>query len=626
MCGIVAILSKREEVRQKLLDGIKVLQNRGYDSCGGIMLSNSNQRWIWKAASTATENAISKLEREINNIADVTVTFNCGCFQTRWATHGAKTTSNAHPHQDETGRFFVVHNGIISNYASLKQRLIEKGYTFTSQTDTEVIPHLLLDCQRIDPALSTLSIWKKVISVLEGTWALIMCDVKHPQSLFVAKHGSPLLMAYSADDEFVTFASELSGIHTRAKQYVDLEDGAVFEIDTTKFEMVGNCHNGQKQLIPFETSSLTQLDPKPYKFWTEKEINEQPERLWDALNCGGRLFVNQVGEWQVKLGGLDKLSKQLLECNHLILTGCGTSYHAGLFSSFIFKQTSRFDTVHAIDASEFVLHDIPTRGKTVIIIISQSGETKDCERVIQMTKDKCTTIGVVNGVGSWIARNTHCGVYLNAGREFGVASTKSFTSQCLVLNLIAQWFSPSNTWCTRVFNFPERLKHVMNNLELQAHEVVLAVQDHPCAFLLGRGISHAIALEGALKLKELTYKFVEGYPSGALKHGPFAVISSGTPVIIHVWSGEHYDQLLSACEQVTSRGAKLLIMHNNEQHERLHTQFPAACIILVKLENEWEAALASVIIYQYAAVQLSIKMGNNPDFPRNLAKVVTVDG
>lgn len=347
-------------------------------------------------------------------------------------------------------------------------------------------------------------------------------------------------------------------------------------------------------------------------------------------------YSGDYGEWLVRLGGLDGgMRGRLQSARHLILVGCGTSYYAALFGSHVFRELCfhSLQTVQVFDAAEFTKRDLGALrfSEVVIIVVSQSGETKDCQRVLELVRDQeIVSVGVVNVVGSWIPRHTSCGVFLNAGREVGVASTKSFTSQCLVLSLIALWFSgdtsKSWSWGPRLFNFPDQFRQVMPAMNAAALRLVPVVRGAASTFILGRGFSHAISLEGALKLKELTYQNVEGFPGGSLKHGPFAVISHGTPVFLSCWDGPNLNSMLSAAEQVQSRGAKVILLHNRRGDADLGARFPDADLVFVDMDDEWSAALASVLLFQYLAVYVARANGNDPDCPRHLAKVVTVDG
>lgn len=658
MCGIVAILGRHasSDLLSYLLEGIKMLQNRGYDSCGGVLLNEATENfWTWKGASSpcckgasatcckgasstcckgassksgpptrTTKTAIERLDDEIQEAKILTKTWQTGIFQTRWATHGGKTDKNAHPHSDKFNRFFLVHNGIITNYSDLKIRLQRKGYEFRSETDTEVIVHMMVDCLVSMPVgTPLLEVWKSVISHLEGTWALLMCDRENPSWLYVAKNGSPLIMSYSENGDMIAFASEIHGIRFRTKQYEEIRDGSVFIVDDgLNVDTIGSKieHHSDQQLS---------ANPHPYSTWTELEINQQEQSLWNSLNHGGRLYHSQ--KWRVKLGGLEQHALVFKNTHHVILLGCGTSLYACQFASRVFRSVTHLTTTQVIDAAEFSRIDVQNMDpeKVIIIVVSQSGETKDCLRALEIAKSKhIKTVGVVNVVGSSIARTTDCGVYINAGREVGVASTKSFTNQCVVLTLIALWLSNTlaQDWAQRVYNIANVFGRGLLTLEQSSIELVNSIKDQRSIFILGRGYSHAIALEAALKLKELTYKNVEGYSGGALKHGPFSVLDSDATVFLQCWEGPDLDNMLSAAEQVSGRGAQVVILHNLINSETLQKRFKNARLVFVPAFDEWSASLVSIVFYQFLAYHTARALNLNPDQPRNLAKVVTVDG
>lgn len=631
MCGIVALLSKypSSNILAYLVDGIKMLQNRGYDSCGGVLHRDDTTYWSWKGASRSDTTAIERLEQEVADKNLQKQVWQMGIFQTRWATHGGKTDKNAHPHSDKSKRFHLVHNGIITNYSKLKQMLLKKGYEFQSETDTEVVVHMMVDCL-VSMPLGTplLDVWKSVISHLEGTWALIMSDRENPNCLFVAKNGSPLILSHSDDGHMIGFSSELHGIRFQTRQYEEIKDGAVFVVDESLHVDAIRSAISEDGIEQHLAST-----PYPYSTWTELEINQQEQSLWNALNHGGRLSVQ---ESQVKLGGLERYQTKFQRVRHLILIGCGTSLYAAQFAARVFRTVTTLITVQTFDAAEFSSFDIQNIDveQLAVVVVSQSGETKDCMRAMQMVKEKSIlVVGVVNVVGSSIARSSDCGVYLNAGREVGVASTKSFTSQCVVLTLIALWMSSlsnnsiSPIWALRVYNISNVFACNLHMLEQYAIRLVNSVVAQRSIFVLGRGYSHSIALEAALKMKELTYKNVEGYSGGALKHGPFSVLDQDATVFLHCWEGPDWDHMISAAEQVSSRHSHVVILHNSSQsHQTLLKQFPEAAMIHLPVFDEWSASLLSIVFYQFLALYTAKSCGLNPDQPRNLAKVVTVDG
>lgn len=650
MCGIVALLARQpsSDLLLYLLSGLRLLQNRGYDSCGGMVMATTTTEdekegkegvvsWSWKGASTATETALERLEAAV--AGQEARAWQCGMFHTRWATHGPKTDQNAHPHTDATGRFSVVHNGILTNAALLRSRLVAKGYVFRSDTDTEVVAHMLVDCCQALPTASLLTVWQAVVSQLEGTWSLVVCDREHPTWLYVAKHGSPLVLAYSEDHQLLGVASELSGLCFPSQHYHEVPDESVFVVNEQFYLFESENNLPVASAWPLLTSGNTSTalypkDPSPYRFWTEGEIRQQPEALWAALNHGGRLHV-EGGEWCLKLGGLERHREALARVRHLVLVGCGTSWHAAQFASRVFRTVTALATVQVFDASELTWSDVRhlPPSEVALVLVSQSGETKDCQRVLTWARThSLLTVGVVNVVSSWLARHTDCGVYLNAGREVGVASTKSFTSQCVVLTLLALWLGQDydqREWGSRVYRCSDVVACNMESLAQHARLLVSSVSCQRSLFLLGRGYSQAIAWEGALKLKELTTKNVEGYAGGALKHGPFAVLGPDAVVFLSCWEGPDWDSMVSAAEQVTSRGAQVVVLHNRDptQAALLQSRFPYARLVpLVEASDEWTAALVSVVFYQWLAFYVALDKGLNPDQPRHLAKVVTVDG
>jgi glucosamine--fructose-6-phosphate aminotransferase (isomerizing) len=374
----------------------------------------------------------------------------CAIGHTRWATHGGKTDINAHPHHDNSNKIALVHNGIIENFDELKQKLLEKGYVFKSQTDTEIIAILIgYYINNGEPIVNAI---QKTVEELVGTWALVIIHADYPNKMWIIRNGSPLLLGM--EDEYIMIASEQIAFGNYIKKYIVLDNHDLIEI-TKENNTIKYNKNIHRYSIKDKTIVNTETSPLHYKHWLLKEIMEQPDCIIRAINNGGRIENNVC----VKLGGLDLNKTRLLAIDHLILLGCGTSYHAGLWSLEIFKILDIFDTVVAYDGAEFQIKDIPKKGTTCVILLSQSGETKDLHRCIQIAKDyDLITIGIVNVHDSLIARETDCGVYLNAGREVAVASTKSFTSQCVVLAMVAIWFSQNRGTCI------ERRKQIINDL------------------------------------------------------------------------------------------------------------------------------------------------------------------
>ena len=605
MCGIIAYLGS-DLYKEYLISGLKLLQNRGYDSVGVSCISNGELNTI-KFASKTTCDALAVLETEIINNPIFSC---CAIGHTRWATHGGKTDINAHPHHDNSNKIALVHNGIIENFDELKQKLLNKGYHFKSQTDTEVIAVLI--GYYIDNGEPIENAIQKTVEELVGTWALVVMHADYPNKLWITRNGSPLLLGM--EDEYIMIVSEQIAFGNYIKKYIVLDNHDLIEI-TKEDKTIKYNKNIHRYAIKDKILTNAETTPLNYKHWMLKEIMEQPDCIIRAMNNGGRIENNV----SVKLGGLDSNKTSLLNINHLILLGCGTSYHAGLWSLDIFKTLDIFDTVVAYDGAEFQIKDIPKKGTTGVILLSQSGETKDLHRCIQIAKDyDLVTIGVVNVTDSLIARETDCGVYLNAGREVAVASTKSFTSQCVVLAMVAIWFSQNRGTCIErrkqmindLRNLPFQIQNILDNNE-KTMQYTNKFNKTSC-FILGKGKEEAIAKEGALKMKEVTYIHTEGYSSSALKHGPFALIEDELPIILLDVNDENRDKNRNTYQEIKARNAFVLRITDLEGE------------LLIEKNKTFGGLIANVYI-QLLSYYLSIEKGFNPDFPRNLAKVVTVE-
>jgi len=627
MCGIVGYLGT-QPFPEYVLQGLQLLQNRGYDSVGIGFIYDVELR-IVKRASNNTHNAINTVSEELlRTPGSETSTIAIG--HTRWATHGGKTDANAHPHTDNSKKIAVVHNGIIECFKELKTELMQEGYHFDSQTDTEVIAVLI--GKYIDGgANSVKEAIQLAIKRLSGTWALVIIHSDFPHTMWITRNGSPLLLGM--EDDYVVVASEQIAFGNFIKNYVFLDNHDLIEVSkdritgtmkyTSIYKEIGNYMVNQKT-DTHTAGGIETMPPAKYQHWMLKEIEEQRDAIFRAMNHGGRIQAPDA----VKLGGLDACKTRLLELNHLILLGCGTSLHAGWWSLEIFKSLGILDTVTLYDGAEFQKRDIPRNGNTGIVLLSQSGETKDLHRCIQLAKEEgLMTIGIVNVVDSLIARETECGVYLNAGREVAVASTKSFTNQCVLLAMVAVWFSQNRGSGTSL----EKRRQIISDLQKLPHQipdimendsrlkrVVLRFQTARSLFLLGKGSAEAIAKEGSLKIKEVTYIHAEGYSSSALKHGAFALICDHLPIIVLDISEEHRAKNRSAIEEVTARNAYVLRITEDANTIESVEQ------LLIPKNKTFAGILANIYI-QYISYYLAVELGYNPDYPRNLAKVVTVD-
>ncbi len=606
MCGIVGYLGSLS-YKEYILSGLKLLQNRGYDSVG-ICYNYNNNLQVIKYASANTHDSLEKLENSIHNLNH---TSSCAIGHTRWATHGGKTDINAHPHYDNNERIAVVHNGIIENFQDIKSMLINKGYFFKSQTDTEVISVLI--GYHLDNNETTEQAIKNAVEELRGTWALVIMHRDYPNKLWITRNGSPLLLGM--DDEYIMVVSEQIAFNNYIKKYIILDNHDLIEI--TKKETITYTENINRYNIQkINNDTYLELKPNGYTHWMNKEIMEQPEAIIRSINNGGRIESNS----SVKLGGLESNKDKLIKLNHIIILGCGTSYHSGIWSCDIFKLLDIFDTVSVYDGADFNVKDIPKNGETGLILLSQSGETKDLHRCIQIAKNNnLVTIGVVNVIDSLIARECNCGVYLNAGREVAVASTKSFTNQCIVLTLIAVWFSQNRRTNMelrlQIINDLHYLSLQIQNITSNVNSIMPIVENikySKTMFLLGKGKEEAIAKEGALKIKEVAYIHAEGYSSSALKHGPFALIEDKTPIIIFDVDDEHRDKNRNAYEEIKARNAYVVRISDIEGE------------LVIERNKTFGGLLANVYV-QLISYYVALEKGNNPDYPRNLAKVVTVE-
>lgn len=614
MCGICCFIGY-ENGFDISFQGLKILLNRGYDSCGCAGISDG-KFIVHKYASTTQANSIDLLASHISDFD------NCKTLvlHSRWCTMGAKTDANAHPHIDYKNRIALVHNGIIENYYELKHEL-ERGYdvTFKSQTDTEVIVNLIsvyYDKHNNDMEKAIMEATQR----LQGTWAFAIICVDKPDNLYCARHGSPLLIGFG--NNFMMLASEQSGFAGYINNYICLNEGDVIVLKKED----GKVDFEKKYLYEMRNVTVkdTSLSPDPYPHWTIKEIKEQFESSARSINFGGRLLDSN----KVKLGGIEDFKHELSNIDHLILLGCGTSLHAASHATFFFKDLTNFSTVQAYDAGEFNERDIPKDGRTVLVLLSQSGETKDVHRCIVIAK-KCNlfTVGIVNVVDSLIAREVNCGCYLNAGKEVAVASTKAFTSQIIVLSLLAIWFAQNRgisnyrrmEYIKHLRNLPHDIKRTIQDSEDKCKEIGTFLKDKHSCFVLGKGEMEPYAKEGALKIKEIGYVHAEGYSAVALKHGPFSLLQHDTPaIILHPFTNDDdYSRVNSTIEEIISRDSPLILITDQK------TKFDHNYIITVPQNNIFKGILHTIPI-QMIAYYLSVYKGINPDMPRNLAKVITV--
>ncbi|KAJ1459909.1 hypothetical protein M885DRAFT_459226 [Pelagophyceae sp. CCMP2097] len=624
-CGIVGVVAN-DDASKYLLDGLMILRNRGYDSAGIATLATGaapgeGQILVTKYASRgSTADSIELVRQHAAKHAG----HNIGIAHTRWATHGGKTDENAHPHFDAHCRVAVVHNGVITNADFLRKEMEStKNIIFRSQTDTEVIAQLIGCVMDDRPDLHLREATSKALARCEGTWGLAVLSTSNAAEVVVACNGSPMTIGLAADKTFI--ASEPAAYNQHTKNFIAMQDGEI-----------GVVRAGDTSLDLTRVEQAPELDlrpsPAPHAHWMEREIKEQPEAIARALAYGGRL-----GEDKVFLGGLDRNKDKMRQVEHLLLVGCGTSLNASRYGAKLMRDLGAFTTATAMDAAELDVTDLP-RSSAGMLAVSQSGETKDVQRCVKAAEGAgVTAISIVNNVGSLIARTTKCGVYLNAGRENAVASTKAFTTQVTVMALITCWFRQLRDEDEHHESFKTKARDLMDSLQRLPISFGMALRLQPqCKrlaeklkgadhiFILGKGYGEPIAQEGALKIKECTYIHAEAFSGGAMKHGPFALISEDmtkrTPIIMLILDDEHAHHMRTAACEVKARNADVMIITDDR---RLAQGLDDDPIVIPR--NGRLTALIAVLPLQFLAYELGLLRGVDPDFPRHLAKSVTVD-
>lgn len=618
MCGIIAYLGKKS-AQPTLIEGLKRLEYRGYDSAGVGLLSNGEIK-VKKCSGR-----ISALE-EILDEANSNETLGIG--HTRWATHGAPNSINAHPHLDYTGKIAVVHNGIIENYGTLKKWLESEGAEFASETDTEVIANLIgyfyaKSKEKENSNGQNRFEWavQQGLGELSGTYGLAIVCSDFPDMLIGAKKGSPLILGVG-DNEYI-LASDAAAIVEHTKQAIYPSDNEMVIISSKGFrtKTIDNV-TVTKELQEIEFS-LEQIELGGFQHHMLKEIFEQPKALSTCM--GGRIDTK---ENKIKLGGIANYLRELTRTKRLILTACGTAFHAALVGEFLFEHLARIPTETEY-ASEFRYRNPIIEDGTVVIAISQSGETADTLAAIEEAKERgATVLGIVNVVGSSIARTTDAGVYLHVGPEIGVASTKAFTAQVAVLTMLAIELgrrknlssSEAGTYIKELAQIPEKISRILEQSG-KIKEIASANIEKENWLFLGRGFNYPVALEGALKLKEISYIHAEGLPAAEMKHGPIALIADGMPAVFIATAGPQYDKIIGNIEEVRARGGKIIVIategdENIKQH--------ADHLIAIPDAPELLQPMLTVIPLQLLAYHAAVLRGHDVDKPRNLAKSVTV--
>ncbi len=618
MCGIIGYIGTREAT-PLLVEGLKRLEYRGYDSAG-VAVQNGAGVEVRKTAGK-----IARLEELLTEDPAQGVV---GIAHTRWATHGAPTTPNAHPHVDDSGQIALVHNGIIENADALRRELRELGYEFRTDTDTEVLAHLvaMLFEGSLEQAVAA------TLTQVEGTYGLAVLSSLDPGKIVVARHGAPLLLGLAENGEKAMFvASDVAAVlgHTRKVVYLDDGELAVLRNDGYELMDLGSLDPSQPpRFIEKEIShiswNLDRIERSGFPHFMLKEIFEQPDTIRNAMR--GRVLEE---EGTARLGGLHGIFDRLNSAQRIIFTACGTSWHAALVGEYLLEEYARIP-VEVEYASEFRYRNPVIPENTVVVAISQSGETADTLAALREAKKRgATTMGIVNVVGSTIARQTDGGVYTHTGPEIGVASTKAFTGQLTVLSLFALMMArrrgmsilQGREIVAALRDLPEKVEQLLSTQEL-VHQIAAEYADHPNFLYLGRGAHFPVALEGALKLKEISYIHAEGYPAAEMKHGPIALIDEEMPVVVLAPNDPVYSKVVSNVEEVKARGGKVIAVVS--EGDRVLSE-KVDHVITVPSTIEMLQPILMSIPLQMLAYQIAVRRGCSVDQPRNLAKSVTVE-
>lgn len=612
MCGIVGYIGDRPAY-PILIQGLKQLEYRGYDSAGVSLLGDGMSVFKKKGK-------VSELE---NYIGDKKLTATAGMGHTRWATHGEPNDINAHPHVSNNGHLVLIHNGIIENYAVLREALTREGYTFTSETDTEVFLNLIEAYQNKEK-LSLADALSMALSQVVGAYAIVVADDRNPDVIVAARKQSPLVVGMGNDEYFI--GSDATPIVRHTNKVIYLKDNEIAILDRNEGVTIKDSKNVvQKPHIEEISLRIEELEKGGYEHFMLKEIHQQPQTVSDCMR--GRLN-NQEG-W-VKLGGMEEYGGLFENAERIILAGCGTSWHAGLIGEYLFEDLARIP-VEVEYASELRYRNPVIREGDIVMAISQSGETADTLAALEHVKGKGAMIyGVVNAVGSSIARLTDAGSYIHSGPEIGVASTKAFTGQVTLLSMAALWLgkrrgtissSRYRTLISALARIPEQIAETLK-VEDQIKYIASEMTAYNNSLYLGRGYNFPVALEGALKLKEISYIHAEGYPAAEMKHGPIALIDENMPVVVVATNQSAYDKILNNIQEVKARKGTVIAIVSNGAKEI--SKF-ADHVIEIPETAEPFSPLLSVIPTQLLSYHIASLRGCNVDQPRNLAKSVTVE-
>ncbi|MGB0427521.1 MAG: glutamine--fructose-6-phosphate transaminase (isomerizing) [Flavobacteriales bacterium] len=615
MCGIVGYIGERTDILPMLIKGLQRLEYRGYDSAGVALLSENNELTLYKK------------QGKVNNLVEASKEYDktpiTGIGHTRWATHGVPSDTNSHPHLSNSGRLVIIHNGIIENYASIKKELSSRDYTFKSDTDTEVLVNFIEDIL-INTDVDLFEAVRRALQQVVGAYAIALIDKENPDQVVVAKKGSPLALGIGENEIFIGSDSSPFVEYTQDAIYLEDEEVALIKrngelhVKTIRNEVV----SPYVQKIAF---NLEAIEKGGYDFFMMKEIHEQPRSIIDTLR--GRLMADQG---LIKMQGLEEYKHKFANANRIIIVACGTSWHAGLVAEYLIEDLARLP-VEVEYASEFRYRNPIITENDIVIAISQSGETADTLSAIKLAKSKGATIfGICNVVGSSIAREAHAGAYTHAGPEIGVASTKAFTAQVAILSLIAiELGNIRGAITTQTYHqllvelndIPSKIETALKT-NAKAIEISKQFKDASNFLYLGRGYSYPVALEGALKLKEISYIHAEGYPSAEMKHGPIALIDENMPTIVIANLKGHHEKVVSNVQEIKARSGQIIAIIN-EGDELMKAE--ADHYIEVPQVNEVFSPLVNTIPLQLISYHIALMRGCDVDRPRNLAKSVTVE-
>ncbi|WP_372473988.1 glutamine--fructose-6-phosphate transaminase (isomerizing) [Capnocytophaga sp. ARDL2] len=615
MCGIVGYIGKKEAY-PIVIKGLKRLEYRGYDSAGVALYDGE------KFISCKTKGKVSDLEEKSSN--ENIVNGSIGIGHTRWATHGVPNDVNSHPHFSNSGELVIIHNGIIENYEPLKKELIARGYTFQSETDTEVLVNLIEDVQK----KHQVKLGKAVQIALQqvvGAYAICVMDIKKPDEIVCAKLGSPLAIGIGEGEYFV--ASDATPFIEYTNNAIYLEDEEMAIIRLHKPLKIRKIKDGKEVSLYVQELQLNleQIEKGGYEHFMLKEIHEQPQVIQDTFR--GRLLSSQG---LIKMAGVDNHLDKFTQARRILIIACGTSWHAGLVGEYMIEEFARIP-VEVEYASEFRYRNPIIYPDDIVIAISQSGETADTLAAIKLAKEKGAFVfGICNVVGSSIARETHAGAYTHAGPEIGVASTKAFTTQITILALIALKLAKTKGTISQeeymrnlieLEAIPDKVKRAIEENK-NIEEISKVYQEASNCLYLGRGFNYPVAMEGALKLKEISYIHAEGYPAAEMKHGPIALIDENMPVIIIAPQQNHYDKVVSNIQEIKARKGKIIavVTKGDKQVRELADH-------IIEIPNSTEAltSILATIPLQLLSYHIAVLRGCNVDQPRNLAKSVTVE-